>query len=107
MKIERTWAAALLICLTACSRGDSNWQGGVRLEIEWAHYRDVNPVCHNEMAKQKIEVSPTFNIDGCKRLDGKRCYIFTDSKTPEDEFGFLARQCFEEREAIINFLKEG
>jgi len=71
------------------------------MEIEWGHYKDVNPVCHQEMTNQKIEVSPTFNIDGCKRLDGKRCYIFTDSKTREGEFGFLVQQCFEEESICV------
>jgi hypothetical protein len=110
MKSARTvtaMIAALLICLSACSSGDSNWQGGLRMEIEWEHYKDVNPVCHRQMANQKIEVSPNFNIDGCKRLDGKRCYIFTDSNTPDGEFGFLVQQCFEERESIIDYLKDG
>jgi hypothetical protein len=94
--------------ITGCSgKDDDNWQGGLRMEIEWAHYKDVNPVCHREMTKQKIEVSPTFNIDDCKRLDGKRCYIFTDSKTPEGDFGFLVQQCFDERKAMIDYEKEG
>jgi hypothetical protein len=57
------------------------------------------------MANQKLEVLPNFNIDGCKRLDGKRCYIFTDSNTPGGEFGFLVQQCFEERDSIIDYLK--
>jgi hypothetical protein len=33
--------------------------------------------------------------------------IFTDSNTPDGEFGFLAQQCFEERESIIDYLKDG
>jgi hypothetical protein len=110
MKSARTvtaMIATLLICLSACSSGDFNWQGGLRMEIEWEHYKDVNPVCHRQMANQKIEVSPNYNIDGCKRLDGKRCYIFTDSNTPDGEFGFLVQQCFEERESIIDYLKDG
>jgi hypothetical protein len=65
------------------------------------------PRLPSRLTNQKIKVSPNSNIDGCKRLDGKRCYIFTDSKTPDGEFGFLVQQCFEEHEAMIEYLKEG
>ena len=75
------------------------------MTVHWEHYKDVAAICHKLEAESIGEDPRSFKsepVEGCRKVDGKDCYVYTGERTRDRLLGDLLQDCFETREAEID-----
>jgi hypothetical protein len=104
LALSRILTVCALISLAACSGNDTGWQGGTVMSIHWEHYKETAAICHKLEAESVGKDPGSFEsepVEGCRRVEGEDCYVYTGEDTSGRMFGDLLRNCFETREADI------
>jgi hypothetical protein len=97
------FAMGVMLFAGGCS-GDDNWRGGLRMTVNWTHYKDASDLCNriNAIDENHPRSEPTH---ACFERKGSDCDVITDESARYDMFGKLVQICFEARQDEIERMK--
>jgi hypothetical protein len=80
-RVKIAIAMVATLYFVGCS-GDDNWQGGLRMTVNWTHYKDASGPCKRlyarlfgENSPHAIDSQPTHS---CFENKGSDCNVYTD-----------------------------
>jgi hypothetical protein len=88
----RLSALIALFSVAACSGDDSGWKGGLQMTVHSEHYDDPSVICHKLQAETERQDPSSFaveKVDGCHKVKGRDCYVYTGDRTYYKRFGEL------------------